>query len=98
HGGARSILVGSSNPTRTVTVHLRIRRRTAAVAIVAGLALMLVPVAGATSYIYWWQRNMAPNGVGYDRMTAHNHSYNELYFGPNAGCTSKMGGVKPAAS
>jgi hypothetical protein len=77
-------------------VHLRIRRRTAAVAVVAGLALMLVPVAGATSYIYWWQRNMAPNGVGYDRTAAHNHSYNELYFGPNAGWSSEVWEVTPA--
>ena len=78
-------------------MQLRIRRRRAAVvAVVAGLALALVPVAGATSYIYWWQRNMAPNGMGYDRMTAHNHSYNELYFGPNAGWSSEVWEVTPA--
>ena len=72
-------------------MQLRIRRgRAAAVAVVAGLALGLIPTAGATSYIYWWQRNMAPNGMGYDRMTAHNHSYNELYFGPNAGWSSEV--------
>jgi hypothetical protein len=80
-----------------VTVQLRIRRgRVAAGTVVAALALGLVPVAGASSYLYWWQRNMPPNGIGYDRMTAHNHYYNELYFGPNAGWQSQVWEVTPA--
>lgn|GEM_PF-3954598 len=60
------------------------------------LALSLVPAAGAGAYIYWWQRNMAPDQVGRDTLTPHNHSYNELYFGPNAGWLSQVWEVTPA--
>jgi hypothetical protein len=51
-----------------------------ALALVA-TALVLIPAAGATNQIYWWQRNMSPNQPGYDRTMAHNHFYNEIYFG-----------------
>jgi hypothetical protein len=64
--------------------------------LVATLALTLVPTAGAGSYIYWWQRNMAANVPAYDRVAAHNHTYNELYFGPNAGWASQVWEVTPA--
>jgi hypothetical protein len=79
-----------------VEVQLRVqRRRAVAAAFVAALALTLVPTAGAGAYIYWWQRNMPANVPGYDRMT-HNHTYNELYFGPNAGWKSELWEVTPA--
>ncbi len=71
------------------------RNAVAAILVLAG-ALALVPVAGASSYIYWWQRNMAPNEQGFSRTTAHNHTYNELYFGPNAGWRSEVWEVTPA--
>lgn len=60
------------------------------------VALMIVPTAGAGSYIYWWQRNMPANVPAYDRVAAHNHTYNELYFGPNAGWRSQLWEVTPA--
>lgn len=72
------------------------RRRTFAATFVAALALTLVPTAGAEAYIYWWQRNMAPDALGYDRTTPHNHTYNELFFGPNAGWRSEVWEVTPA--
>ena len=72
------------------------RRRATAAIFVAALALAFVPTAGASAYIYWWQRNMVPNVPGYDRTTAHNHTYNELYFGPNAGWKSEVWEVTPS--
>jgi hypothetical protein len=78
-------------------VRLRIRRRWAVVvAMVVLFALTFASTAGAEYHIYWWQQNMAPNAQGYDRMTAHNHIYNELYFGPNAGWWSEVWEVTPA--
>jgi hypothetical protein len=78
-------------------VRLRIQRRWAvAVAMVVLLALTFASTAGAQYYIYWWQQNMAPNAQGYDRSTAHNHIYNELYFGANAGWRSEVWEVTPA--
>ncbi|HEX9598057.1 MAG TPA: hypothetical protein VF963_01670 [Gaiellaceae bacterium] len=65
-------------------------------AMVVLLSLTFVSTAGAEYYIYWWQQNMAPNAQGYDRLTAHNHIYNELYFGPNAGWRSEVWEVTPA--
>jgi hypothetical protein len=77
-------------------VQLRVqRRRAVAASFAVVLALTLVPTAGAGAYIYWWQRNMPANVPGYDRM-AHNHTYNELYFGPNAGWRSQVWEVTPA--
>jgi hypothetical protein len=71
------------------------RRAGSGLAIVA-TALMLVPAASGSSLIYWWQRNMAPDQVGFDRFTAHNHNYNELAFGANAGWWSEVWEVTPA--
>jgi hypothetical protein len=80
-----------------VQVQLKLQRRCALAATFAILAtLAFVPTAGASAYIYWWQRNMAPGQMGYDRTTAHNHTYNELYFGPNAGWRSEVWEVTPA--
>jgi len=72
------------------------RRRALAATFVAAFALTLVPAAGAESQIYWWQHNMAPGEQGFSRTTAHNHTYNELYFGPNAGWRSEVWEVTPA--
>lgn len=71
------------------------RRRVATVAVMAALALTFASAAGAESYIYWWQRNMTPSDRGAD-LTARNHIYNELYFGPNAGWRSEVWEVTPA--
>jgi hypothetical protein len=59
------------------------------------LALSSAPSAGAEAYNYWWQRNMPTSQVGHD-IFAHNHNYNELYFGPNAGWRSQLWEVTPA--
>jgi ABC-type sugar transport system permease subunit len=64
-------------------------------ALVLLLALTLAPTAGAAAYNYWWQRNMPTSQVGHDGF-AHNHNYNELYFGPNAGWRSQLWEVTPA--
>jgi hypothetical protein len=86
-----------ANDKRTVHVRLKLHRRRAITAtIVAAFALALVPTAAASAHIYWWQQNMWPNNPAYDRMTAHNHTYNELYFGPNAGWRSEVWEVTPA--
>lgn len=78
-------------------MRLRFQRRWAvAVAVIAALALTLASAAGAASYIYWWQRNMTPSDRGADSVTARNHIYNELYFGPNAGWRSEVWEVTPA--
>jgi len=78
-------------------VQLRLQRRCVlAAALAVALALTLIPTAGAWSTrIYWWQRNMAPNSPAAD-WSAHNHTYNELYFGPNAGWASQVWEVTPA--
>ena len=79
-----------------VDLQLRVRRcRALAAALAVVLALTLVPAAGAGAYIYWWQRNMPANARGYD-LTAHNHTYNELQFGANAGWRSQIWEVTPA--
>ena len=78
-------------------MRLRFQRRWAIVAaVVVLLSLTFAATAGAQYYIYWWQQNMPPNGLGADRQTAHNHIYNELYFGPNAGWRSEVWEVTPA--
>ena len=78
-------------------VQLKLNGRCALAATFAVLfALSLVPTAGAGAYIYWWQRNMAPGDLGYDRTAPHNRVYNELYFGPNAGWISQVWEVTPA--
>jgi hypothetical protein len=59
----------------------RLRQRASIGLSLVGLALVLIPAARATSQIYWWQSNMSPGEVGYDRRGAYNHYYNELYFG-----------------
>jgi|tagenome__1003787_1003787.scaffolds.fasta_scaffold20917566_2 hypothetical protein len=59
----------------------RLRRRSKVGLCLVALALVLIPVASATSQIYWWQSNMSPGEIGYDRRGAYNHNYNELYFG-----------------
>jgi hypothetical protein len=85
-------------PTRMlVGMHTRAhsKRRLVVTIVAAALALSLVPSAGAGAYIYWWQRNMAPNSPGYDYQ-AHNHTYNEMYFGPNAGWRSEIWERTPA--
>jgi hypothetical protein len=75
---------------------MRLQRRWAvAVAVMAALALTLAAAAGAQSYLYWWQQNMAPGERGAD-VHAHNHTYNELWFGPNAGWRSQVWEVTPA--
>jgi hypothetical protein len=61
------------------------------------VALMLVSVASAEKHIYWWQRNMSTSQSGYD-LAYHNHNYNELYFGANAGWNSKLWEVTPAGA
>ena len=77
-------------------MRLRFQRRwVAAAAAVVLLSLTFAATAGAQYYIYWWQQNMPPNGLGADRQ-AHNHIYNELYFGPNAGWRSEVWEVTPA--
>lgn len=63
--------------------------------VVAMLALGLASSAVAESHIYWWQRNMPVGVYGQDGM-AHNHTYNELYFGPNAGWKAQLWEVTPA--
>jgi hypothetical protein len=63
--------------------------------LVAALTLAFVPSAGAGKYLYWWQRNMPANVPARDG-TPHNHTYNELYFGPNAGWRSEVWEVTPA--
>jgi hypothetical protein len=80
-------------------VHVRSRlqrRRAVAATFAAAVALGFVPNAGAGAWIYWWQRNMPPNDPAFSRTTAHNHTYNELYFGPNAGWRSEVWEVTPA--
>jgi len=59
------------------------------------VALGVASSATAGSNIYWWQSNMPANSPGYDRQT-HNHTYNELYFGWNAGWRSELWEVTPA--
>jgi hypothetical protein len=76
-------------------VHVRLKRSAVVAAFVAAVALAVVPAAGASSHIYWWQSNMPANGQGYD-LTYHNHTYNELYFGPNAGWRSELWERTPA--
>src|SRR5262245_31076260 len=63
--------------------------------IVAMLALGLAASAAAESQSYWWQRNMPVSTYGQDPF-AHNHTYNELYFGPNAGWKAELWEVTPA--
>ena len=66
-------------------MRLRLQRRWAAAAAAAVLlSLTFAATAGAQYYIYWWQQNMPVSRYGVDPF-AHNHTYNELYFGPNAG-------------
>ncbi len=78
-------------------MRLRCKRRPLLAAILAAcFALMLVPTASAQTQIYVWQQNLPPNGVGRDYAGAHNHFYNELYFGPNAGWRSEVWEVTPA--
>ena len=77
-------------------MRLRFQRRWAVVAVIAAFALTLASAAGAESYNYWWQRNMTPSDRGTDSLTARNHIYNELYFGPNAGWRSEVWEVTPA--
>jgi hypothetical protein len=72
-----------------------LKRSAVVAAFVAALALAVVPAAGASSHIYWWQQNMPANSSGYDLMY-HNHTYNELYFGPNAGWRSELWERTPA--
>ena len=74
----------------------RQRRRVITAILIAVMALALAPSAGAEAWIYWWQRNMSPSEQGFDTQTAHNHYYNELYFGPNAGWRSEVWEVTPA--
>lgn len=64
-------------------------------ALVLTVSLVFVSVASAGKYIYWWQRNMSTSQYGYD-LNYHNHNYNELYFGPNAGWNSRLWEVTPA--
>jgi hypothetical protein len=64
-------------------------------ALAATVALGIVSVADAEKYNYWWQRNMAANQSARDPFP-HNHNYNELYFGPNAGWYSRLWEVTPA--
>ena len=75
----------------------RFKRRWAALTVLlAALALVFASTASAQWYIYWWQRNMTTGDRGVDSLTAHNHIYNELYFGPNAGWRSEVWEVTPA--
>jgi hypothetical protein len=64
-------------------------------ALAATVALVLASVANAEKYIYWWQHNMSTSQYGYDR-SYHNHNYNELFFGPNAGWNSRLWEATPA--
>jgi hypothetical protein len=76
------------------TVHLV---KPFAAALVTAFGLALAPAAaGSGAYIYWWQQNMPANVAIADRTGAHNHIYNELYFGPNAGWRSQVWEVTPA--
>jgi hypothetical protein len=75
----------------------RLRRRAGAALALVAVALVLVPTAGASAHIYWWQQNMAPNQVVSDyAFGAHNRTYNELYFGPSAPYRSEIWEVTPA--
>jgi hypothetical protein len=63
--------------------------------LIVALALLAAPVAGGGSYIYWWQHNMPTSTFGHD-PNYHNHNYNELYFGPNAGWWARLWELTPA--
>ena len=76
----------------------RPRTRASAGLAVALTALALASTAGATSQTYWWQQNMSPGEIGFDRRAAHNHNYNELYFGPYAGYRSEVWEVTPGGA
>jgi hypothetical protein len=71
------------------------RRGVAALAVIL-VALALAPTAGAWAQIYWWQQNMYPGQIGRDAAMAHNHTYNELYFGPSAYYRSQIWEMTPA--
>jgi hypothetical protein len=71
------------------------KRLTLLLGLAATLALVIASVANAEKQIYWWQRNMSTSQHGYD-LSYHNHNYNELYFGANAGWSSKVWEVTPA--
>jgi hypothetical protein len=74
----------------------RLRKRSSAGLALVVVALSLAPTASAMSQIYWWQQNMSPGELGFDRRGAYNHNYNELYFGPGAGWRSEVWEVTPA--
>jgi hypothetical protein len=74
---------------------VRMKRLVLFLMLVVTLALGVAPVAAAEKYNYWWQRNMAANQAAHDPF-AHNHTYNELYFGANAGWRSQLWEVTPA--
>ena len=58
-------------------------------------AAIFVPTATGSAYAYWYQQNMPANAQGSD-FNAHNHRYNELYFGPNAGWRGEVWERTPA--
>lgn len=73
------------------------RRSMLAAAIVVFVAMAAVPAAGAfQTQVYVWQANVAPNVANLGWDGPHNHFYNELYFGPNAGWRSEVWEVTPA--
>jgi hypothetical protein len=61
-----------------------------------GVAAYAAPSASAGAHVYWWQSNMPANSPVRDAWGPHNHTYNELYFGPNAGWRSEVWELTPA--
>jgi hypothetical protein len=73
----------------------RMKRILLLLTLVATLGLGVASPAGAESMTYWWQQNMSVSRYGVDPFS-HNHTYNELYFGPNAGWKAELWEVTPA--
>jgi hypothetical protein len=70
-----------------VTILVRVKKRRSsffAALIVVVLSLIVVPFASAvSSRNYWYQSNLIAGGAGTD-WVFHNHTYNEMYWGPGA--------------
>jgi hypothetical protein len=79
------------------SLHTPLPKRIGAALAPVVAALALIPSAGAAAQIYWWQQNMSPGEVGFDRaFGAHNRTYNELYFGQTNPYRSEIWEVTPA--
>jgi hypothetical protein len=76
---------------------VRMKRIALLLILAMAVALAAASTANAEKYLYWYQRNMAA-GQASRGIGPHNHNYNEMYFGPNAGWFAKLWELTPAGA